>query len=42
VEDAKEEDNDKEYEIELRKERLTNGRAVPTYLLKITSSSELV
>jgi hypothetical protein len=42
VEDTKEEDNDEEYEIELRRERLMNGRAVPAYLLKITSSGELV
>ena len=42
MEDAEEEDNDKEYKIELRRERLTNGKAVPAYLLKITSSGELV
>jgi hypothetical protein len=36
------EQDDEEYKIELQREELTGGRAVPAYLLKTTSSGQLV
>jgi hypothetical protein len=36
------EEDDEEYKIELQREELTDGRAVPAYLLKTTSSGQLV